>query len=52
MTFRQELRILINKYSMENGSNTPDFILMEYLIKCLEAWEFGIQLRDKWYKKD
>jgi hypothetical protein len=25
--FREDLASLINKYSLENGSNTPDFIL-------------------------
>ena len=29
-SFRTSLSILINKYSMENGSNTPDFILAAY----------------------
>jgi hypothetical protein len=29
-TFIEELRYLINRYSKENGSDTPDFILSEY----------------------
>jgi hypothetical protein len=33
--FRDELEELINRHSMENGSNTPDFVLAEYLVKCL-----------------
>ena len=28
---------LLNRYSMENGSNTPDFMLADYLIDCLRA---------------
>lgn len=35
--FRHELFSLLNKYSKENGSNTPDFILADYLVDCLAA---------------
>jgi hypothetical protein len=35
-TFEKDLEILINKYSMENDSNTPDFLLKDYLINCLD----------------
>ena len=37
--FKQELKDVINRHSMENGSNTPDFILAEYLLACLEAFD-------------
>lgn len=37
--FRKELASVINKYSKENGSNTPDFILAEYLEDCLSAFD-------------
>jgi hypothetical protein len=30
---------VINSLSRENKSNTPDFILAEYLVSCLEAYE-------------
>lgn len=53
--FRKELESLINKYSKENGSNTPDFILAEYLEDCLKAYNRAINQRDNWYgidKKD
>ncbi len=33
--FESELEQLINKYSLENGSNTPDFILASFLAKQL-----------------
>ena len=36
--FQKELTQLINKHSMENGSNTPDFMLSDYLRKCLETY--------------
>ena len=50
-TFRRELEELINKHSMENGSNTPDFILAEYLMDCLRNFDKTIKHRDQWYGK-
>lgn len=47
--FRKELEHLINRQSMENGSNTPDFILAEYLSACLEAFDTAVASREKWY---
>jgi len=40
--FINELKHLINRYSQESGSNTPDFILAEYLSNCLEAFNKSI----------
>lgn len=34
---------------MENGSDTPDFILAEYLKHCLIAFNLMVQAREKWY---
>jgi hypothetical protein len=47
--FRRELEVLINKYSVENGSNTPDFILADYLVSCLQTFDKIIQAREQWY---
>lgn len=47
--FRRELQQLINKYSKENGSDTPDFILPEYLTECLKIFNKTISLRNTWY---
>jgi hypothetical protein len=49
MTFQNELEKLINKYSVENESNTPDFILAEYLCGCLKNYAEIIKKREKWY---
>jgi hypothetical protein len=46
--FRKDIEHAINRHSMENGSNTPDFILAEYLVNCLDAWERGISERNRW----
>jgi hypothetical protein len=48
-TFLGELEQLINKYSQENQSNTPDFILAGYLEDCLSAYNRALQAREKWY---
>lgn len=50
--FKAELTGLINKYSMENGSDTPDFILADYLCACLLAFNQTSVVRAKWYGKE
>jgi hypothetical protein len=50
--FEKELESLINRCSQENASNTPDFILAEFLIQCLSAWNVGVQQRETWYGRD
>jgi len=47
--FKQELISLINKHSRENASDTPDFILAEYLMNCLVAFESATNRRTAWY---
>lgn len=42
---------LLNRYSAENGSNTPDFILAEYMMRSLKAFEQASLAREKWYGK-
>jgi len=49
MTFEKELAHLLNKYSQENGADTPDFILAHYLADCLRAWDRSMAAREKWY---
>lgn len=47
--FREELTILINRHSMENGSNTPDFLLAEYLTGQLNLWDQFVTRREYWH---
>jgi hypothetical protein len=47
--FRRELAAVLNRYSMENNSNTPDFLLADYLIEALRALDKAILGRSKWY---
>ena len=52
MTFQEELEQLINKHSMENGSDTPDFILAEYLTDCLKSYGRAVQAREQMKSKE
>jgi acid phosphatase family membrane protein YuiD len=49
VSFVQDLTVLLNRYSQENGSDTPDFILAEYLLACLVTWNTHVVRRDAWY---
>lgn len=50
--FEKELESLLNRYSKENDSNTPDFILAEYLTGCLAVYNDALKKRDKWFGID
>lgn len=47
--FRAKVESLINSMCLENGSNTPDFILAEYLADCLETFDKAVIRRERWY---
>lgn len=46
---RKAIAAAINSNSAENGSNTPDFILAEYLTDCLAAFDNAVKRRGDWY---
>lgn len=48
-TFEKELEALINKYSVESESDTPDFILASFIRSCLNAWASTTLQRDAWH---
>ena len=50
--FWNDIEALINKYSMENISNTPDWILAQYLKGCLDVFNLAVQQRENWYGRD
>lgn len=50
-SFERELSSLINRHSKENRSNTPDFILAEYLSKCLENFNSATKAREEWSRR-
>lgn len=45
----KELAGLINSVSRENDSNTPDFLLAEFMMNCLDAFERTNNKRETWY---
>lgn len=49
IVFRGRLENLLNEYTLETGSNTPDFILAEYMCRCLEAFDAAVEARERWY---
>lgn len=47
--FRKELTEVINRHSKENGSDTPDYMLAEYLCACLSAFDSAVNQRGMWH---
>lgn len=48
-TLRDDIQVAINCHSAENGSDTPDFVLAEYLTSCLASFDRAVKEREKWY---
>ena len=48
----REIAAVLNRHSAENASNTPDFILAQYLFGCLVGWNVAVQQRETWYGRD
>jgi hypothetical protein len=42
----------LNRFCAENASNTPDWILAQFLLGCLAAWNQAVQQRETWYGRD
>lgn len=49
LEFRRDLAAVLNRHSREAESNTPDFILADYLIDCLTVLERATATREAWY---
>ena len=49
--FERDLTALINRYSLESGSDTPDYILAKYLVMALVGLNHAIGVRDAWYDR-
>lgn len=49
MSLYDDLTSTLNAHSAENGSNTPDGVLAEYLLDCLAAFNKASQKREQWY---
>lgn len=48
--FVTDLKDMINRFNIESMSDTPDWVLANYLMRCLEAYNFAVLQRDvaKW----
>lgn len=46
---RTDLASVLNRHCRENGSNTPDFVLAQYLANCLDAFDVAMSWRSQWY---
>ena len=51
-TFIEAITSLLNSYCRENESNTPDFILAEFLQKSLNAFDDCVERREAWYNRN
>ena len=51
-TLLEDIQTAINRHSAENVSNTPDFVLAQYLGHCLAAFDAAVKRRDDWYGHD
>lgn len=47
--FRSELSVLLNRHSMENRSDTPDWILRDFLCDSLRAFDRATEQRSSFY---
>lgn len=48
-TLAGDIAAAINRHSAERGSNTPDFLLAEFLTSVLAAWDVAVTARETWY---
>lgn len=46
-TFSIELCQLLNRYGLEAGSDTPDFLLADFIESCLSAYNRVVALREE-----
>ena len=45
----EDLRRVLNRNCAENKSDTPDFILAQYMLDALAAFEKASRAREDWY---
>jgi hypothetical protein len=50
MEFKKELTDLINKFSLDNKCNTPDYILCDYILNCIENYYNTTRKKDEYSK--
>jgi hypothetical protein len=45
----RDLAVVLNRHSVENVANVPDFVLATYLLGCLDTFHSAVGARDAWY---
>lgn len=50
--FKADLAAVLNKHSIENMSNTPDWILADCVAQFLHAFAYGVNSRESWYGRE
>ena len=50
--FKRELTELLNRHSREENSETPDFVLANYILRVLQAYEAAVVAREQWHGRD
>ncbi len=45
----EDLRALLRRHSAENGSDTPDLVLADFLLDALSAFNDAVTAREDWY---
>jgi hypothetical protein len=48
--FEKELEQLINKHSVDAKVGMPDFVIAQYLVKCLTALFYAVKNTEGWKK--
>ncbi len=46
---RDEIAQVLNRYSRENRSDTPDHLLAEFVLDSLDAFDRVVRMRESWY---
>jgi len=46
---RDEIAQVLNRYSRENRSDTPDHLLAEFVLDSLDAFDRVVRMREGWY---
>jgi len=47
--FKRDLADTLNRHCAESASDTPDFVLAEYMLDCLRAFDKALAARIDWY---
>lgn len=50
--FKEEVAGTINRLSLDAETNTPDFILANYLANCLKNFGGAVKKRGQWFNED